>query len=110
MTSIGETLRRERLKRNLELGQIAQELKISARFLEAIEAGELDKLPGGVFTRSFIIQYARLPGLDAEEIAGQLQRTLDPPPEVPASVEEPKPADSAIRRWKFMWYVWTEYR
>ena len=97
MTSIGETLRRERLKRNLELGQIAQELKISARFLEAIEAGELDKLPGGVFTRSFIIQYARLLGLDAEEIAGQLQRTLDPPPEVPASVEEPKPADSAIR-------------
>jgi len=97
MTSIGEILRRERLKRNLELGQIAQELKISARFLEAIEAGELDKLPGGVFTRSFIIQYARLLGLDAEEIAGQLQRTLDPPPEVPASVEEPKPADSAIR-------------
>jgi len=97
MTSIGEILRHERLKRNLELGQIAQELKISARFLEAIEAGELDKLPGGVFTKSFIIQYARLLGLDAEEIAGQLQRTLDPPPEVPASVEELKPADSAIR-------------
>jgi cytoskeleton protein RodZ len=97
MTSIGEILRHERLKRNLELGQIAQEIKISARFLEAIEAGELDKLPGGVFTKSFIIQYARLLGLDAEEIAGQLQRTLDPPPEVPVSIEETKPADSAIR-------------
>ncbi len=97
MTSVGEILRRERLKRNLELGQIAQELKISARFLEAIEAGQLDKLPGGVFTKSFIIQYARLLGLDAEEIAGQLLRTLEPPPEVPAPVEAPKPADSAIR-------------
>jgi cytoskeletal protein RodZ len=97
MTSIGETLRRERLKRNLELGQIAQELKISARFLEAIEAGDLDKLPGGVFTRSFIVQYARLLGLDEEKIAGELQRTLDPPPEVPEFVEAPKPADSAIR-------------
>ena len=97
MTSIGETLRRERLKRNLELGQIAEELKISARFLEAIEAGQLDKLPGGVFTRSFIVQYARLLGIDEEEIAGELRRTLDPPPEVPEFVEAPKPADSAIR-------------
>jgi cytoskeleton protein RodZ len=97
MTSIGEILRRERLKRNLELGQIAQELKISSRFLQAIEAGELDKLPGGVFTKSFTIQYARLLGLDEEKIAGELQRTLDPHPEVPASGEAPKPADAAIR-------------
>jgi cytoskeleton protein RodZ len=96
MTSIGETLRRERLKRNLELGQIAEELKISSRFLEAIEADDLDKLPGGVFTRSFIVQYARLLGLDEEKIAGELQRTLEPAPEIPASAEAPKPADSAI--------------
>ena len=96
MTSIGEILRRERLKRNLELGQIAQELKIASRFLEAIEAGQLDKLPGGVFTKSFIMQYARVLGLDEEKIAAELQRTLDPPPEVPVFVEAPKPADSAI--------------
>jgi cytoskeletal protein RodZ len=97
MTSIGEILRRERLKRNLDLGQIAQELKIAPRFLEAIEAGQLDKLPGGLFTKSFTIQYARLLGLDEEKIAGELQRTLDPPPEFPAAVEAPNPADSAIR-------------
>jgi cytoskeletal protein RodZ len=97
MTSIGEILRRERLKRNLDLGQIAQELKIAPRFLEAIEAGQLDKLPGGIFTKSFTLQYARLLGLDEEKIAGELQRTLDPPPEFPAAVEAPNPADSAIR-------------
>ena len=96
MTSIGETLRRERMKRNLELVQIAQELKISSRFLEAIEAEQFDKLPGGVFTRSFIVQYARLLGLDEERIAGELLRTLDPPPDVAEFVEAPRPADSAI--------------
>ena len=96
MTSIGETLRRERMKRNLELVQIAQELKISSRFLEAIEAEQFDKLPGGVFTRSFIVQYARLLGLDEQRIAGELLRTLDPPPEVAEFVEAPRPADSAI--------------
>jgi cytoskeleton protein RodZ len=97
MTSIGETLRRERLRRNLELGQIAQELRISSRFLEAIEADKFDKLPGGVFTRSFIRQYARLLGLDEEEIAGQVQRVLEPQPEYPQFVGQPKPPDSEIR-------------
>jgi cytoskeleton protein RodZ len=62
MLSVGETLRAERLKRNLGLDQIASELKISSRFLEAIETEQFDKLPGGVFTKSFVRQYARLLG------------------------------------------------
>ena len=59
---IGETLRRERLKRNLDFEQISRELKISRRFLEAIENDQFDKLPGGVFAKSFVRQYARLLG------------------------------------------------
>lgn len=78
MTSVGETLRRERLKRKLDLEGISNELKISARMLAAIEDERFDKLPGGVFAKSFVRQYARLLGLDEEEIAGQLQRILDP--------------------------------
>lgn len=78
MTSIGETLRRERLKRKLGLQEVSGELKISPRLLEAIEDEDFDKLPGGVFTRSFVRQYARLLGLDEEEIGGELQRVLEP--------------------------------
>ena len=59
MTSIGETLRHERMKRNLELEQISQDLKISSRFLQAIEDERFEKLPGGVFAKSFVRQYAR---------------------------------------------------
>jgi cytoskeleton protein RodZ len=95
MTSIGETLRRERLRRNLELAQISSELKISSRILEAIEAEKFDKLPGGVFTKSFVRQYARLLGLDEEEIASEMNRMLDPGPEAPQvaeKVEKPIPA------------------
>ena len=66
MTSIGETLRRERVKRNLDLDRISNELKISSRLLEAIEAERFDKLPGGVFVKSFVRQYARLLELDEE--------------------------------------------
>jgi len=94
MTSVGETLRAERLKRNLALDQISHELKISSRFLDAIEAGDYNKLPGGVFTKSFVRQYARLLGLDEEELAGQVQRVLEPQPEVPQLANRPKAADS----------------
>lgn len=78
MTSIGETLRRERVRRNLGLGQIASETKISAKLLEAIEAEEFDKLPGGVFARSFVRQYAQVLGLDAAELVSELDRKLEP--------------------------------
>jgi len=93
MTSVGETLRAERLRRNLALDQISNELKISARFLGAIEAGEYNKLPGGVFIKSFVRQYARLLGLDEEELAGQVQRMLEPPPDLPQPVKRPKLID-----------------
>lgn len=78
MTSIGECLRRERLRRNLQLEQVSGELKISARMLAAIEAEDFGKLPGGVFAKSFVRQYAHLLGLDEEEMAAEVDRMLRP--------------------------------
>jgi len=86
MPPIGDTLRRERLRRNLELPQIAQELKISSRFLQAIEEERFDKLPATVFAKNFVRQYALLLELDGEELALQAQRILEArtaPPEFP---------------------------
>jgi len=77
MPAIGDTLRRERLRRNLELPQIAQELKISSRFLQAIEEERFDKLPATVFAKNFVRQYALLLELDGEELALQAQRILE---------------------------------
>jgi cytoskeleton protein RodZ len=79
MMSVGETLRRERLRRKVELAEIAAELKISSRMLEAIEADEPDKLPGGVFAKSFVRQYAAVLGLDAEELASQFEQSAHLP-------------------------------
>ncbi len=78
MTSIGETLRQERLRRNLKLEQISRELKISSRFLEAIEDEHFEKLPGGVFAKSFVRQYASYLGLDGEEYAARVRQAADP--------------------------------
>ena len=118
MTLVGETLRRERIKRNLDLDEISTELKISTRFLQAIENDQYDKLPGGVFARSFVRQYARLLGLDEEAIASQVQQAMSPPPEVPQFAEKSKVAAVApiqvpkVEEWqtvgdhRFRWSGW----
>jgi cytoskeleton protein RodZ len=74
MTSIGDRLRQERLRRGLDIHQLAEQTKINASMLEAIEADDLEKLPGSFFTRSFIRQYARALGLDDEEFDSELRR------------------------------------
>jgi cytoskeleton protein RodZ len=83
MTSIGETLRQERERRNLALDQVSRELKISVRFLEAIEQENFERLPAGVFAKSFARQYARLLGLDEDEVGNEVQRALGSPTGVP---------------------------
>jgi cytoskeleton protein RodZ len=95
MTPVGETLRRERLRRNLGFEQISRELKISTRFLEAIENEQYEKLPGGVFAKSFVRQYARLLGLDEEDLAGQLNGVIATEPDISQLVEKPRAASVA---------------
>lgn len=91
MSSIGETLRRERVRRNLDLDDISRELKISPRFLEAIEDERFERLPAGVFAKSFVRQYAGFLGLDADEIAAEVQQVLEPPPPVESTAPNVPP-------------------
>jgi cytoskeletal protein RodZ len=71
MPSFGETLRRERELRGVSLREIADATKISVRFLQALEKDRLDVLPGGVFRRAFVKQYARHLGLDSERLVAE---------------------------------------
>src|SRR5438128_780087 len=99
MTSVGETLRRERLRTGLDLHKVAEDTKISVRMLELIEADQFDKLPGGVFARSFVGQYARALGLDADEVLSEFRKTVEPDegPTPPAPPAEESPLQPNIR-------------
>jgi cytoskeleton protein RodZ len=87
MTSIGEKLRRQRLQNRISIEKVALETKIGVRLLEAIEAERFEKLPGGVFRKSFILQYAKALGIDSDEIEGDLQRlaSFDDVPAMPTA-------------------------
>ncbi len=68
---VGTYLRRAREQRGLTLQQLADSTKISVRTLDALERNQLSKLPGGIFSRSFVRNYAREVGLDPEAAAAK---------------------------------------
>jgi cytoskeletal protein RodZ len=71
LPSFGETLRRERELRGIDLRDVAEATKISVRFLQALESDRTDVLPGGLFPRAFVRQYASYLGLDPERTVAE---------------------------------------
>ena len=65
--SIGEQLRLAREARGIGLREICDQTRISVHYIEAIEANDYKRLPGGVFNRSFIKAYAKCVGYDERE-------------------------------------------
>ena len=84
MRSVGEILRKEREARGVSLQEISEETKISMRFLRAIEEEHFDLLPGGVFNRNFVRQYARYLRLDEDTAVQDYLRIVDTERESPA--------------------------
>jgi cytoskeleton protein RodZ len=71
MGNFGDTLRQEREFRGITLDAITRVTKISNRHLIALEQEHFDVLPGGVFNKSMVREYARVVGLDQEEWVGR---------------------------------------
>jgi cytoskeletal protein RodZ len=76
MAGFGEALRRERELREIGLREIANATKINLRYLEALEQGRFDILPGGVFNKGFIRAYARFIGADGEALVDRYMQEI----------------------------------
>src|SRR5262245_23249925 len=74
--TIGEKLRLARETRGIALRDISEQTRISMRYLEAIESNDYQRLPGGIFNRSFIRAYAKFIGYDEHSAMEDYARTL----------------------------------
>ncbi len=72
-TTVGEILRAARIDRGLESATVASSLKMRREQLEAVETGNLEKLPGRTYAVGFVRAYARHLGLDAEALVQQFK-------------------------------------
>ncbi|MCK5547345.1 MAG: helix-turn-helix domain-containing protein, partial [Rhodospirillaceae bacterium] len=66
--SVGDLLRATRIKAGKEILTVAGSLRISMRYLEALEDGRNDDLPGATYAVGFVRSYAEYLGLDEDEI------------------------------------------
>jgi cytoskeleton protein RodZ len=78
-------LRQERLRKGLDLTEVASQTRISERFLQALEADDYESLPGNFFARSFVRQYATLLGVWDEELERRLLDTVHVEQKLPTS-------------------------
>ena len=66
--AVGRLLRDQRLARELAINDVASRLRIRSRYLEAIEQGRFDQLPGAAYIPAFLRAYANHIGLDADKV------------------------------------------
>lgn len=64
MQTVGEFLRAERLKKALSIKDVESAISIRALYLNAIEEGDYGIVPGEVYLKGFIRNYATFLGLD----------------------------------------------
>lgn len=71
MSGLGARLKDARESRGLSLHGVSDMTKISIPLLEALERDDYARLPGGIFSRSFVRAYASTVGLDPEKTVAE---------------------------------------
>jgi hypothetical protein len=65
----GAFLRRLRESAGVSTDEVAEISKIRKHYVEAIESHDFDTLPAEVYVRGFVVEYAKVLGLDPQQVA-----------------------------------------
>lgn len=72
----GAVLQQVREAQGLDLREISERTKIGMAYLSAIETERFDKLPAAVYVRGFLVEYAKMIGVDADRVVDSYLRRL----------------------------------
>ena len=109
MGDFGGTLRSARERKGISLRHIANATKISMGALESLERNDFSRLPGGIFSRSFVRAYAQEVGLDPDQTVADFLKeageSFEPPSSTVADEEgslldRPDPALDFRQSWR----------
>ena len=90
----GDTLRKERERQKLTIQDIEEGTSIRAVYIEALEKGDYENLPGEVYAKGFVKNYANFLNLDAEKLSKEFSAEISPPTVV--EVEDVSVAEEKI--------------
>lgn len=91
MHELGAVLRKTREEKGMTLEDIQNQTKISRRYLEAIEEGDFDLIPGEVYLKGFIVNYANALELDGKGILGEYYQLKEQKENIAATIAESEP-------------------
>lgn len=74
--TVGEKLKNARQKNNLSLYEAEAGTKVRAKYLAAIEEGRWSELPQDVYTRGFVLAYAKFLELDTQSIIADYESEI----------------------------------
>jgi len=92
MRTVGQVLKEEREKKFYTIDEIEKATKIRKELLEALEAGQYQKLPPTTFVQGFIKNYGKFLGLDTEKLLAIFRREFSDqkhPPRILESFSNP---------------------
>jgi cytoskeletal protein RodZ len=92
-------LPRFRARAGVSLAEIVERTKISSRFLRAIEDEQFDELPGGIFSTSYLRQYAAAIGYDEEALVAYYLRRINPPTVIAKAPQRETGSRKLLDRW-----------
>lgn len=73
---VGLRIKQARVKQGIALRDLAHELKITDRILEALEQSDFSKLPAPIYARGFVKMCAEYLGMNEEELAKDFSNEL----------------------------------
>jgi hypothetical protein len=89
--SLPERLYAARERKGVDLYRAERDTKIRARHLGALERGDYKELPGAVYTKGFLRNYALYLGLDPEEVLDHWRRERGDARDVAPVITVPRP-------------------
>lgn len=102
--SLGKMLSEARERLGLSVSDVASQIKFAPRQIEALEAGDFQRLPEAAFLRGFVRSYAKILHLDAQTLLAALPQKKPAQGDlIPDSVGEPYPDVHSVMRQNLIW-------
>lgn len=104
----GEVLRTKRKELNISVDEVARQLHLETRFVEALERDDYAELPAAIYVRGYIRAYARFVDIDGDRVIDLFNaRVSEPPPEILPEVKYHTQVSSSDKPVKAVTYLVT---
>ena len=104
---VGAILRQLREKKNLTIAEVAGQMRLDPRLIEALETEDYKIFAADTYIRGYLRNYAKMLGINGDEIIALYQSNAPPPPEIIPNVKHPTQISSSDKPVKLFSYLIT---